>query len=60
MKAIAAHDWHPGFGVARQPLNVTLETVSRAFSALDNLGIISVERREIKILSLDAWRNFES
>lgn len=41
-------------------LNVTLETISRAFSALDNLGIISVERREIKILSLDALRKFES
>lgn len=41
-------------------LNVTLETVSRAFSALDNLGIIAVERREIRILSLDALRNFES
>lgn len=40
-------------------LNVTLETVSRAFSALDHLGIISVERREIKILSLDALREFE-
>lgn len=41
-------------------LNVTLETVSRAFSALDHLGIISVERREIKILSLDALREFEN
>jgi CRP/FNR family transcriptional regulator len=41
-------------------LNVTLETVSRAFSALDHLGIISVDRREIKILSLDALREFES
>jgi CRP/FNR family transcriptional regulator len=41
-------------------LNVTLETVSRAFSALDHLGIVSVERREIKILSLDALRKFES
>lgn len=41
-------------------LNVTLETVSRAFSALDHLGIISVERREIQILSLDALRKFES
>jgi len=41
-------------------LNVTLETVSRAFSALDHLGIIAVERREIKILSLDALRKFES
>lgn len=41
-------------------LNVTLETVSRAFSALDHLGIIAVERREIKILSLEALRKFES
>ena len=41
-------------------LNVTLETVSRAFSALDHLGIISVERREIKILSMDALREFEN
>ena len=41
-------------------LNVTLETVSRAFSALDNLGIISVERREVEILSLDALRRFEN
>lgn len=41
-------------------LNVTLETVSRAFSALDHLGIITVERREIKILSLEALRKFES
>ncbi|MFZ3082935.1 MAG: Crp/Fnr family transcriptional regulator [Rhodoferax ferrireducens] len=40
-------------------LNVTLETVSRAFSALDHLGIIAVERREIKILSLEALRKFE-
>jgi len=41
-------------------LNVTLETVSRAFSALDHLGIISVERREVTILSLDALREFEN
>ena len=41
-------------------LNVTLETISRAFSALDKLGIISARRREIKILSLDALRKFES
>jgi CRP/FNR family transcriptional regulator len=41
-------------------LNVTLETVSRAFSALDNQGIISVERREIHILSLEALRKFVS
>lgn len=41
-------------------LNVTLETVSRAFSALDHLGIISVDRREVEIFSLDALREFES
>lgn len=41
-------------------LNVTLETVSRAFSALDHLGIIAVERREIRILSVEALRKFES
>ncbi len=41
-------------------LNVTLETVSRAFSALSHQGIISVERRDINILSLDALRKFES
>jgi len=39
-------------------LNVTLETISRAFSALDHLGIIAVERREITILSLQALRDF--
>lgn len=41
-------------------LNVTLETVSRAFSALDHLGIISVERREIEILSIEALQRFEN
>ena len=41
-------------------LNITLETVSRAFSSLDSLGIIAVERREISILSLDALRKFEN
>ncbi len=41
-------------------LNVTLETVSRAFSALDHLGIIAVERREVEILSMDALRRFEN
>jgi CRP/FNR family transcriptional regulator len=40
-------------------LDVTLETVSRAFSAMDHLGILSVERREIVIHSLDALREFE-
>ncbi len=41
-------------------LNVTLETVSRAFSALDHLGIIAADRREITILSMEALRQFES
>lgn len=41
-------------------LNVTLETVSRAFSALRRYGIIEVERREIKIHSQDALRKFGS
>lgn len=41
-------------------LNVTLETVSRAFSALDHLGIIAVERREVEILSMDGLRRFEN
>lgn len=40
-------------------LDVTLETVSRAFSAMDHLGILSVDRREIQIHSLDALRDFE-
>ena len=40
-------------------LNVTLETVSRAFSALDKLGIIAVERRDVTIRSLDALSKFE-
>ncbi|MDP2368238.1 Crp/Fnr family transcriptional regulator [Rhodoferax sp.] len=40
-------------------LDVTLETVSRAFSAMDHLGIITVDRREIHIHSLDALREFE-
>lgn len=40
-------------------LNVTLETVSRAFSALNHLGIISVERREVSILSPTELRKFE-
>ncbi len=39
-------------------LNVTLESVSRAFSALRREGIIEVERREIRILSYEALRNF--
>ena len=40
-------------------LSVTVETVSRAFSALVQLGIITVDFREIKILSRDALCNFE-
>lgn len=41
-------------------LNVTLETVSRAFSALDHLGIIGVTRREVEILAPEALRKFEN
>lgn len=40
-------------------LSVTVETVSRAFSALVQQGIISVDFREIRILSHDALCNFE-
>lgn len=40
-------------------LDVTLETVSRAFSAMDRLGIISVDRREVHIHSLEALSEFE-
>jgi CRP/FNR family transcriptional regulator, anaerobic regulatory protein len=40
-------------------LDVTLETVSRAFSTLDHLGIIAIERRDVCILSLEALRDFE-
>ncbi|MDO9145815.1 Crp/Fnr family transcriptional regulator [Rhodoferax sp.] len=40
-------------------LSVTVETVSRAFSALVQVGIIEVEFREIRILDRDALRNFE-
>lgn len=40
-------------------LSVTVETVSRAFSALVQQGIIEVEFREIKILSRDALCHFE-
>ena len=40
-------------------LSVTVETVSRAFSTLAQQGIISVDFREIKILSRDALCNFE-
>ena len=41
-------------------LNITLETVSRAFSAMDRLGIIKIDRREVEILSLEALHQFES
>lgn len=40
-------------------LSVTVETVSRAFSALVLQGIITVDFREIRILSHDALCNFE-
>lgn len=40
-------------------LSVTVETVSRAFSALVQQGIISVDFREISILSHDALCSFE-
>jgi CRP/FNR family transcriptional regulator len=40
-------------------LSITMETVSRAFSMLDQLGVISVVRREIEIHSQDALREVE-
>jgi len=40
-------------------LGVTLETVSRAFSALAHLGILEVVNRQIVILSPDALRSYE-
>lgn len=40
-------------------LSVTVETVSRAFSALVQQGIIEVEFREIKILDREALCHFE-
>jgi len=40
-------------------LSITMETVSRAFSVLDELGVISVIRREIEIHSQDALREIE-
>jgi len=40
-------------------LSVTVETVSRAFSALVQEGIITVDFREVNILSHDALCNFE-
>lgn len=40
-------------------LSVTVETVSRAFSALVQQGIISVDFREIRVLSHDALCNFQ-
>jgi CRP/FNR family transcriptional regulator len=40
-------------------LSVTLETVSRALSALHHLGIIEVSNREITILSPEALRAYE-
>lgn len=40
-------------------LSVTLETVSRALSALHQMGIIEVAKRDITILSPQALRDFE-
>jgi len=40
-------------------LGVTLETVSRALSALDHLGILEVVNRQIAILSPQALREYE-
>lgn len=40
-------------------LNVTLETVSRAFSALHQQNIIQVDKREIKIIDPQALREYE-
>ena len=40
-------------------LSVTVETVSRAFSALVQQGIIEVEFREIRIIARDALCHFE-
>jgi CRP/FNR family transcriptional regulator len=40
-------------------LGVTLETVSRALSALDHLGILEVVNRQISILSPQALREYE-
>lgn len=40
-------------------LNVTLETVSRAFSSLHQQGIIQVAMRDITICSMEALRDFE-
>ena len=40
-------------------LSVTLETVSRALSSLNQLGIIDVSNREISIHSLEALQSYE-
>lgn len=40
-------------------LNITLETVSRAFSTMAQLGIITIDRRDVEILSLDRLKEFE-
>jgi CRP/FNR family transcriptional regulator len=40
-------------------LSVTLETVSRALSALHHLGIVEVSNREITILSPEALQAYE-
>jgi CRP/FNR family transcriptional regulator len=39
-------------------LGATLETVSRAFSTMNHLGLISIKRREVHIHSLNALRAF--
>lgn len=40
-------------------LSITMETVSRAFSVLDELGVITAMRRDIEIHSQDALREIE-
>jgi len=40
-------------------LNITLETISRVFSTMAQLGIITIDRRDVEILSLDRLKEFE-
>jgi CRP/FNR family transcriptional regulator, anaerobic regulatory protein len=40
-------------------LSVTLETVSRAMSLLNNLGIIEISNREVTLLNSEALRSYE-
>lgn len=40
-------------------LSVTLETVSRALSMLNHLGIIEISNRDVTLLQPDALRNYE-